>query len=89
MVGQRQQPLGQRPVEHAGHLLDRVLAMGVQVRSPGVADEQRVAGQHEPRLVAARVVGDQVGVMRERVTGGRDRADLGVAQLTTSPSASA
>ena len=55
------------------HLLDGVLAVGVQVRPAGVADEQRVAGQHEPRLVAARAVGDEVGVMRERVPGRRDR----------------
>ena len=53
MVGQRQQPLGQRAVERARHLLDGVLAVGVQVGPAGVADEQRVAGQHEPRLVAA------------------------------------
>lgn len=37
--------------------------MGVEVGPAGVADEQRVAGQDEPRLVGARQVGDDVGVM--------------------------
>ena len=45
-------------------VLDGLLAVGVQVRAAGVADEQRVAGEHEPRLLAARVVGDEVGVVR-------------------------
>ena len=81
VVGQRQQPLGQRAVQRARHLLDGVLAVGVQVRAAGVADQQRVAGEHEPRLVAARVVGDQVGVVRERVPGRGDRLELGVAEL--------
>ena len=81
VVGQRQQPLGQRAVQRARHLLDGVLAVGVQVGAAGVADQQRVAGQHEPRLVAARVVGDEVGVMRERVAGRGDRLHLGVAEL--------
>ena len=81
VVGQRQQPLGQRAVERARHLLDRVLAVGVQVGAAGVADEQRVAGEHEPRLVAAGVVGDQVGVMGERVARRGDRLELGVAEL--------
>ena len=53
---------------------------GVEVRAAGVANEQRVAGQHEPRVIAAGVVGDEVGVVRERVAGGRDRRDLDVAE---------
>ena len=52
VVGERQQPLGQRAVQRAGHLLDGVLAVGVEVGAAGVTDEQRVAGEHEPRLVA-------------------------------------
>ena len=59
---------------------DAVLAVGVEVGAPDVADEQRVAGEHEPRLVAARVIGHHVGVMRERVAGGGERLDLGVAE---------
>ena len=78
MVGQRHQPLGQRAVERARHLPDRVLAVGVEVGAAGVADQQRVAREHEPRLVATRPVGDEVGVMRQCMTGSGDRLDLGV-----------
>ena len=51
VVGQRQQPLGQRAVQRARHRVDRVLGVGVQVGAAGVADEQCIAGEHEPRLV--------------------------------------
>ena len=81
MVGQRQQPLGQRAVQRARHLLDGVLAVGVQVRPAGVADQQRVSGQHQPRLIGAAAIADDVGVVRKRVAGGRDRLDHGVAEL--------
>ena len=37
--------------------------MGVQVGQACVADEQCVAGEHQPRLVGAGVVGDGVSVM--------------------------
>ena len=80
MVGQRHQPLGQRAVEQAGHLFDRVLAWRVEVEAAGVADQQRVAGEHEPRLVATGAVGHHEGVMGDGVTGRRDRLDLGVAE---------
>jgi len=80
VIGKRQQPPGERAVERASHLLDGVLPVGVEVRAAGVADKQRVAGEHEPRLLAARVVGDEVGVVGERVPRGRDRGDRGVAE---------
>ena len=54
VVGQRRQP-PERAVEGARQLVDAVLAVGVEVRSAGVADEQGVAGEHEPGLVAAGV----------------------------------
>src|SRR5207244_5626754 len=44
MVRQGQQSLGQRSVEGSCHLLDGVLAVGVEVRTAGVPDEQRIAG---------------------------------------------
>ena len=80
MVRQREQPLGQRAVERARHRLDGVLAVGVEVRAAGVADEQGVAGEHEPGLLAAGVVGDDVGVVRGRVAGRGQRLQLGVAE---------
>ena len=80
MVGERQQPLGDRAVKRPGHFLDRVLAVGVQVGPAGVADQQRVAGQHQPRLIGAAVVGDEIGVVRERMPGRGDRLDLRVAR---------
>jgi hypothetical protein len=48
---------------------------------PIVSDQQRVPGQHQPGLIRTTVVGDQVGMMRRRVPGRRDRLDLGVAEL--------
>ena len=80
VVGQGHEPLGQRAIQRAGHLLDAVLAVSVEVRSAGVADEQRVAGEHEPRLVAAGAIGDEIGVMGERVAGRGQRLHLGVTE---------
>jgi hypothetical protein len=53
----------------------------VKVGSPGVADQQRVAGKDEPGLVAAHVVRHEVGVMGRSVARGGDRPYLGVAEL--------
>ena len=58
-----------------------MVAVGVQVGPAGVADQERVAGQDHPRVVGSGVVGDQVGVMRLSVSGGRDRLELGVADV--------
>ena len=80
VIGQREQPLGHRAVQRARHVLDGVLAVRVQVGAAGVADQQRVAGEHQPRLVAARAIGHHVGVMRERVAGRGDGLHLGVAE---------
>ena len=58
------------------------VAGDVQVGPADVADQQRVAGEHQPRLlVAAPSVGDDVGVMRGRVPRRRDSADDRVAEL--------
>jgi hypothetical protein len=80
MVGQSEQPVGQRSVQRARHRLDGLVALGVEVGASRVADEQGVAGEHEPRLVTAGVVGHEVGVVRGRVAGGGDRLQVGVAQ---------
>jgi hypothetical protein len=80
VIGQRQQSLGQRPVERARHLLHGVLAVGVQIRASGIADQQGVAGEHQPRIVGARVICDQVRVVRESMAGRGDRLDLRVAE---------
>ena len=58
-----------------------MVAVRVQVRPAGVADEQRVAGQDHPWLVGSSVVCDQVRVMRLSVSGGRDRLELGIADM--------
>ena len=81
MVGERQQPLGQRAVQQPGHLLDGLSAVSVQVGPAGVGDEQGVSGHHEPGVVAARAVRDDVRVMRCGMSGGGDRLDLRVAEL--------
>ena len=55
--------------------------MSVEVGAPDVADEQRVPGEHEPRVVYPSVVRNQIRVVRGGVTGRGDRLDLGVAEL--------
>ena len=81
MVREAEQPLRERAVERPRHRVDGRVAVRVQVGPPRVADEQRVAGEHEPGLVAPGVVRHQVRVMRGRVTRRRDRLELGVAEL--------
>ena len=54
----------------------------MQVGPADVADEQRVAGEHEPGLlVATAPVGDDVGVMGGRVPRCRESADDRVAEF--------
>ena len=55
--------------------------MGVKVRAPRVADQQGVARQGEPGVVATRPVRHDVGVVGGSVPGRGDRAQLGVAEL--------
>jgi len=62
------------------HTLDE-LPTASQVGATRVADEQGVPAEHEPRFIAACVVGDHVGVMGAGVTGRCQRLDLGVAEL--------
>ena len=81
MVGKREQLLGQRAVQRARHLLDCVLAMSMEIGAAGIADQQRVAGQHQPRLIRAAAVRDQVRVVRGRMPWGGERLDLSVAKL--------
>ena len=81
VVGKGEQPIGQRAVEPAGHLLHCVLAVRVEVGSPRIADQKGVAGENHPGLIGANPVGDRVGVMGRCVARGRDRLNDGVAQL--------
>ena len=54
----------------------------MQVRTADIADQQRVAAEHEPRLLAATPpIGDRVRMMRGRVPRRRDRLDERVAEL--------
>ena len=53
----------------------------MQVRPTGVADQQGVTREDEPRLVGARVVGDQVGVMGGGVPRRRESLHRRVAEL--------
>jgi len=53
----------------------------VEVGTTGVADQQGIAAQQQPRLLGPAAVGDQVGVVSGRVPRGGDRLDLGVAEL--------
>ena len=80
MVGQRQEPLGQRPVQSPRELFGRVVSMRVEIGPTGVADQQRIACKNEPRFVAADVIGNEIGVVGERVARRGDRLDRGVAQ---------
>jgi hypothetical protein len=80
VIRQRQQALGDRAVQRPRHLLGRLLAMGVQIGSSGVPDEQRVARQHHPRLLTAPVVGDQECMVSRGVARRRHRLDHRVAE---------
>ena len=88
VVGQGQQPAGQRAVQRARHLLDRLFAVGMEVRATDVADQQRVAGEHEPRVVDPRVVRDQVGVVCGGVAGVASASISVLPSFTVSRSAS-
>ena len=59
----------------------RLVAVGVQVGPAGVTDQQRVARKHEPGLVDAGAVGDQVGVVGRRVSRRGDGLQFRVAEL--------
>lgn len=53
----------------------------MEVGSAGVADEQRVAAQDEPRVIATGAIRYEVRVVGEGVAGSRDGPQLGVAEL--------
>ena len=58
------------------------VAGDVQVGTPDVADQKRVAAEDEPRLVvAAPPVGDRIGVVRGRVPGRREGSHQRVPEL--------
>ena len=80
-VGQLQQPLVQRVVQDACALVPGDREVGPR----GVADEEGVAGEREPRLVGARVVDDEedrvLGPVPRRVP----REELDVADADPAP----
>jgi hypothetical protein len=79
VVGQLEEPAQARVQDTR---LTAHVARHVQVRTPDVADQQRVAAEHEPRLlVAAPPVGDEVRVVCRRMAGRRDRPHERVAEL--------
>ena len=66
-VGQRQQLGPQRVVQHPAEIGRRPAERHAQIRTPDVADKQRVAGQHRVRLGGAAIEvvdedGDRFGV---------------------------
>ena len=79
-VPELEQPL-QRPVEALGPLpgADR------EVGTAGVADEERVAGEDEPRLVGARAVGDGEARVLRAVARRVDRPQHDSADLDLGP----
>ena len=80
VVGQLKQPVAESAIELSGCRLR--IAAGVQVGATHVPDEERVAGEDEPRLIGpASLVGDDVGVVRGSVAGRRDRTDERVSEL--------
>ena len=76
-VVERAQPLVQGAVERSRALVARHREVG----PPAVADEQRVAGQDEPRLVAARAVGDDDAAVLRAVPGRVEDVERDVAHL--------
>src|SRR5262245_1223624 len=69
----------QTVVEHSGHLLRRETFRVDQVRSPDVADEERVAGQDFLRLIRGLGVDDQNGDAFGRVARGLHDAENDIA----------
>ena len=65
----------QTVVKHSGHLFRREAFRVDQVRSPDVADEERVAGQDFLRLIRGLGVGDQNGDAFGRVAGSLQDAE--------------
>src|SRR5215207_7196841 len=81
MIGQGQQAMGQRSVERPSHLLNRLIAASVQIRTTRVPDQERIARQDHPGLLTATVIGDQVGVVGGGVAWGSHRLNDRVAEL--------
>ena len=71
------EPLVQRGVERCGALV----AGHRKVGPSAVADEERVAREHEPRLVAARAVGDHDAAVLRAVPGSVEDVERDVADL--------
>ena len=79
-VAERDQPL--QAVEEP---FGAVRRLDGEIRPGGVADEERVAGQDEPRLVAARAVDDRERAVLRPVAGGVEGAHDDVAELDLRP----
>ncbi len=76
-VVERTQALVQRAVERGRALVAR----DGEVGPAAVADEQRIAGEHEPGLVAARAVGDDDAAVLGAVPGRVEDVERDVADL--------
>src|SRR4051794_36359198 len=51
VIGKLEQSFAERVIKLSGHLLGRLLTVGVEVGAAGVADQERIAGQDHPRLL--------------------------------------
>ena len=69
------------PPKRMEQIFGAVVRLDREVGPRGVADEERVAGEHEPRLVAARAVDHREGAVLRPVPRRMDRADDDVAEL--------
>ena len=78
-VGQREQLVVERVVEHRGHLLRGVAGRSREVGAAHVSDEERVPGQHQLRLAARLVVDHQHRHALGRVPGGLQEAQRDLA----------
>ena len=89
-IGQRQQLRAQRVVEQAAEIGRRPPERHAQIRTPDIADEQRVAGQHGMRLRLAPIqivdddgdrFGGVTGCLEGRQLHAAEFDDVAVAQL--------
>jgi hypothetical protein len=73
------------PAEAVEQALGSLLGLDCEVGAARIPDEERVAGQDEPRLVAPRAVDDREAAVLRPVAGRVDRSDDHVAEMDLSP----
>jgi hypothetical protein len=83
MSGEDLDPVSEldEPPQAVEEALGSLLCLDREVRPAGIADEERVAGEDEPRLVAAGAVDHRETAVLGPVTGRVDRAEDNVSQL--------